>query len=178
MQLQVITLPQRKQYIQSEMQRMGIDAVYWNAVVLPHAVRAINLSHRRIVSWAKTNHLPEVAIAEDDCYFTSPNGWNYFLEHKPTDFDLYLGGHYSGIKNKDNTIFGFTGFHLYIVHQRFYDTFLSVNPGRSIDAAMTGLGKFIVCDPLVAKQKNGYSYHRKQMVDDDHYLSNKTFLTA
>lgn len=158
------------------MQRMGIDAVYWDAIVMPSTMRAISRSHKQIVRWAKEQGLKSIAIAEDDIYFTSLRGWKYFLDNEPDDYDIYIGGHYSGVHFPDNTVHGFTGLTLYKIADRFYDTFLNVSEFRNIDAAITGLGKFTICNPEVAKQRNGYSFHRKKVVNDDHYLTNRKFL--
>lgn len=128
--------------------------------------------------YAKVNGLKEIAIAEDDCIFTSIKSWDYFLEHKPHDFDLYIGNHYSGAHNPDNTIHHeFTGLTIYIIAERFYDKLLSANELRNIDTALNGLGKFVVCNPEIAKQTHGYSYNRKKIVNDDHYLKGREFLS-
>ena len=127
--------------------------------------------------WAKQNGLPEVAICEDDILFTSLRSWDYFLEHKPEDYDLYLGNYYSGVLMPDNTLYGFTGFTLYFVNHRYYDTFLETPANKNIDAAQRGRGKFVACQPEVARQRSGYSSHRKKIVNDDHYLKGHIFLT-
>lgn len=133
------------------------------------------MSHKKIITWAKINNLPEVCIAEDDVLFTSLKSWSYFLENKPTDYDLYLGGIYSGISFPDNTVYSFAGLHLYFCHSRFYDKMLSVPHIRNIDQGMAGMGKFVLCNPFVAKQRNGFSFHRKKIVNDDHYLIDKRY---
>lgn len=159
------------------MNRLEIDARYWPATILKNTIQAISISHRNIVRWAKENHLPEVCIAEDDILFTSKNSYEYFLQEKPEDYDIYLGGFYSGAVLEDGTMYSFCGLHLYSVHSRYFDTFLNTHPMRNIDAAQAGRGKFIACNPLVAKQRNGYSFHRKQIVDDEHRVAHLKFLT-
>lgn len=176
MQLNIITLPERKLLAKEEMNRVGVDAAYWPAITGPSTIKAISQSHKMIVLWAKEQGLKEIAIAEDDIIFTSLRGWKYFLEHKPTDFDLYIGGHYSGPHLEDNTVHHFTGLTLYMIHERFYDTLLYADERRNIDTQLCGLGKFVVCNPEVAKQRNGYSFHRKKVVNDDHYLAGRKFL--
>ena len=174
--LNVITLPQRKEQIKSEVDRLGITAVYWDAIVQSNTVQAVSQSHKMIVQFALQNNLPEIAIAEDDCIFSSINSYKYFLDNKPDDFDIYLGGYYSGIKRPDNTMYSFCGLHLYIIHSRYYRQFLSTSPMKNIDNAQAGFGKFVVCEPLVARQRNGYSFHRKREVNDDSRLVDKNFL--
>ena len=65
---------------------------------------------------------------EDDVYFPAQDGFEYFLKNKPDDFDIYLGGIYLGsdkVKEMNQRIrHRFSGLHCYIVHERFYDTFL------------------------------------------------------
>lgn len=158
---------------------MQIDAVYWNGIRLKNTITAVSQSHKQIVRFAKENDLNEIAIAEDDVLFTSLNSWKYFLEKKPKDFDLYLGGIYTGhphFNDVPNLLYSFTGFHLYIIRKKFYDTFISVPETSSIDALLSGMGAYFLCNPMVAKQRNGYSFHRKKEVDDDHYLVGKKFL--
>lgn len=174
--LNIITLPERKEQIKSEVDRLGITAIYWPAIILPSTVQAISRSHKLIVHFAMENNMPEIAIAEDDCIFTSLNSFQYFLDNKPEDFDIYLGNHYSGVKRKDNTLYGFTGLTIYIIHSRYYRQFLSTPDTKNIDRAQDGKGKFIVCQPEIARQRNGYSYHRKKEVNDDHYLTGRKFL--
>lgn len=174
----MVTLPFRRQQIEEEVKRLSIDTVFWPAIVLPFSVKAsISRSHKQIVRWAKQHQLPDITIAEDDCVFTSVNSWRYFNEHIPDDYDLFLGNHYSGIKHPDNSITSFAGLTIYKVASRFFDTFLAVNELRNIDRALSGLGKFYVCSPEIAKQRSGYSYNRRMEVNDDHYLEGRKFLT-
>jgi len=175
--LNIVTLPQRKQQIESEVARMGIEALYWPSIPDKSSITSISKSHKRIVQFAKDNNLPEICIGEDDLLFTSKYSWNYFLKQKPADFDLYLGGVYGGVPFPDNSLYGFAGLHLYIVAARYYDTFLATREDSNIDKEQRGKGRFILCNPQIAKQRNGYSYHRKEIVDDDHYLKDMMFLT-
>lgn len=176
MNLNIVTLPQRRRLIESEVKRMNISAVYWPSIPHINSVTSISNSHKQIVAFAKKNGLHEIAIAEDDVLFTSINSWNFFLQNKPNDFDIYLGGVYMGIPFPDNTLYSFCGMHLYIIHERFYDQFLLSPENKSIDRAQDGAGKFVLCNPLVAKQRNGYSFHRKAHVNDDKYLKGMKFL--
>lgn len=176
-QLHIITLKERRSQIEEEVNRMGIDAVYWPAIILPNTINGVAASHKKIVQYALDNNLPEIFIGEDDLIFTSISGWRYFLDNKPYDFDIYLSGYYSGIPLNDGTLYSFAGLQCYCVHSRFYKTFLSTPLHRNIDKVLAGSGKFIPCSPLVTKQRNGYSFHRKKIVDDDHYLQGKQFLS-
>lgn len=170
-------MPQRRKRLEQEINRLGIEAKYWDAIVLPNVVQAISLSHKKIIQWAKDNNLEEVAIAEDDIEFTSLNSYKYFIENKPDDYDIFLGNYYSGVLLPDKTLHGFSGFTLFMCHSRYYDKFLETPVTKNIDAAQRGKGRFVVCSPEVAKQISGYSFHRKKIVDDDHYLKDRVFLT-
>ena len=176
-QLNILTLPERRKQVESEMNRMKIDAVYWPPILCANTITSISKGFKQIVKFAKDNNLPEIHIAEDDIQFTSLRGWQYYLDNKPAEYDIYLGGHYSGIALPDNSIYGFTGLTLFSIRKSFYDTFLSVSEVRNIDGAMAGLGKFYICNPSVAKQINGYSFHRKKVINDDIHLEGRKFLS-
>lgn len=132
-----------------------VDYVLWPAKILQSSVVcSINASHKMIVQWAKDNHLPQVCIAEDDLMFTAPDAWQYFLDNKPAEFDLYLACTYVvPVKLKK-----VTGFHLYVVSEKFYDRFLSVPYNYHIDTAMDDLeGDYHFCYPFPALQRPGVS---------------------
>jgi hypothetical protein len=107
---------------------------------------------------------------EDDVRFTNPNSFKYFLENKPKDFDIYLSGIYIGEILEDNSVKSFTGFHCYIVNERFYDEYLSVPDDEHIDRALSNLGKYYVCNPFIAIQYNGFSYNTKMDMNYDDLL--------
>lgn len=142
-----------------------------------NTVQAISLSHKKVIRWAKENKLPEIFVGEDDILFTSLNSYRYFVENKPEDYDVYFGGIYGGVQMPDGNWFGIAGMTIYSVASRFYDKFLSAPDKRNIDKALAGMGKFVVSYPLVAKQRNGYSFHRKKEVNDDRFLIGRKFLT-
>jgi hypothetical protein len=123
---------------------------------------SINASHKAIIRTAKERGLKQCLVFEDDILFTSKGAFDYYIKSIPDDYDIYLGGYYLGVPNGDNTIKEFTAMHCYMVHERFYDTFLSVEDNNHIDAALSGKGKYVICEPIVAVQQNGYSYNSKQ----------------
>ena len=49
-------------------------------------------AHQQVVAWTKRNGLGEICIAEDDVQFSSPGAFEYFINQKPKEYDLYLGG--------------------------------------------------------------------------------------
>ena len=61
------------------------------------------------------------------------------------------------------------------MNSRFYDVFLSVPENQNIDRALRNRGKFIVCNPLVAIQHNGFSDNIKQPCNYDIHLKGKLF---
>lgn len=124
--------------------------------------RGISRSHKAIVQMAKYNNEPMSCIMEDDVLFTSPGSWRHFLDNIPNDFDIYLGGVSNGLLQEDNSVADFRGLFLYIIHERFYDTFLSLNEANNIDAELDRKGKYIVCNPFAVIHADGYSYHNKQ----------------
>ncbi len=146
------------------------DYRIWEAVVLRDSVVAsINASHKMIVREAKERGLKEVCIAEDDLMFPAADGWAYFLKNKPETYDLYLGATYV-VPISNNII---CGFHLYMVHEKFYDSFLSVPDTAHIDTAMADLkGDYKYCYPFAALQRPGLSANNKgQIVNYNKLLS-------
>lgn len=142
-----------------QLSEQGIsDYEFWDGVYkYDSAKQNINAAHRQIVEYAMLAEWPEVAIAEDDVHFFAPGAWDYFVSNKPQDYDLYLSSIYVGDIKEDNTVTDFCGFGLYIVSPRFYKTFLSVNPYEHIDHEMKGKGRFVVSNPFIADQFDGWS---------------------
>lgn len=157
-------------------QTVSIDIEFWDAVYLPSVKAGINAAHKQIVEYAKLAEWDEVCIAEDDLKFSSNNSWEYFLNNKPTDFDLYLSMVYLGQPDENNIVKEFTGMTMYVVAKRFYDTFLSVDPNEHIDIALAGLGTYKVCKPFIAKQYNGFSHNTGKAENYDILLKNREFL--
>ena len=143
----------------NELETQGItDYEFWDGIYKYDSVkRNINAAHRQIVEYAQLAGWPEVAIAEDDVKFFAPKAWDYFLANKPTDFDIYLSSVYVGDIKEDNTVDDFCGFGLYIVHSRFYQTFLDTDKYEHIDRSLKGKGRFVVCNPFIAEQYDGHS---------------------
>ena len=165
---QIITLrrPERLDRLYKELERQNItEFKLWDGVVKEPVHEAIAESHKKIVFWAKEQGLNEVLIMEDDVLFPHPEGFKYFMDNKPEDYDLYLAGVYDG-KITNGLTDRFCGLHCYFVHSRYYDKFLSSNTSRRhIDYAQQGRGKFVVCYPFAAIQYDGYSDNAKKVVD-------------
>lgn len=135
--------------------------------------KSINLAHKQCVQFAKDTGLPEICIMEDDVQFTNNDSFAYFLRNKPEDFDIYLSGIYVGEIKEDNTVDVFSGFHCYIVKQKFYDKYLDTPVDAHIDRSLGGLGKYVVCNPFIAIQYNGYSYNTKMDMNYDSLLEGR-----
>lgn len=136
----------------------------WDAVMRPTVIQSINASHKQIIRWAKTSGHETITIAEDDIMFPAEDAYQFFLKNMPTDFDIYFGGTYEPI-NPDMTVTIPVGMHFYMCHERFYDKFLSVPDDVHIDTAMSGLGRFVVCHPMIALQRPGLSLNIRDKVD-------------
>lgn len=136
-------------------------------------IKGINKAHKQIVQYAKDEGLKEVIIAEDDIKFLGEGAYDYFIENKPQDFDIYLAGIFLGIINDDNIVKEFTGMTLYIVAERFYDIFLNSDNDKHIDHALSNKGLYKVCNPFVAIQHNGVSDNQKCYCNYDIIFENR-----
>lgn len=140
--------------------------------------RGICLAHKQIVQYAKDNHLPYVAISEDDCRFFGNGGaWRYYLDKMPVEFDIYFSMVYVGVI-KDNRIIGdeISGMTMYIINQRFYDFFLSLPDSCHIDRELGQTAeqhKYIVCDQFVCQQDGSRSDHNQMTCDYSPYLKGR-----
>lgn len=141
------------------------DYRVWDGIHDSNKIRAISRSHKQIVQYAKDALLPEICIMEDDCFFTGKGAFEYYLQNKPVEFDIWLGGLSNLLKRQDDYITDFRGLLLYTIHERFYDKFLSIPENVNIDAGLKGLGKYYLCPKIVCGERPGYSYHRKKNVD-------------
>lgn len=162
----------------NELKRQGITSY---RIISPvedsqSVIRSINLSHKSIIRLAKDLKLDKVAVWEEDCLIPHPDGWNRFLGDTPEDFDIYLGGTYGLGRPIENPIPAITGFHCYIMHNKFYDTFLSIPDNVHCDTGLDGLGKFVVHYPFIAIQRAGwsansmsYSDKNTEFIDSDIY---------
>ncbi len=125
-------------------------------------VNSINLSHKRIVAWAKNEGLNEVCICEDDLCWSAKGGWQHFLSQKPERYSLYLWGSYIvPLTNKC-----ICGFQLYIVHSSFYDTFLSTPTNVHIDTHFDSVdGDYRFCYPFSGLQKPSWSANNRAVTN-------------
>jgi hypothetical protein len=182
MKLNIIHLPYRKdrlRALKTELATQGISEYQiWDGIIdqnLP--CRGITLAHKKIVQFAKQNRLKEILIAEDDIHFTAPTSFDFYRSNIPFNYDLYLGGIIWGNLKEDNSVNDFSGTTLYMINERFYNTFLSLPENKDLDRVLANLGEYYVCNPMVAIQHNGFSDNRKRFIDFKPYLENTNFYT-
>jgi hypothetical protein len=178
MELHIIHLKERKdraQLLNIELIKQNItNYTIWEGIPDKESPkRGIAKAHKQIIEWACNQNLPSVLIAEDDIKFTAKKAFEFFIKNEPEDFDLYLGGITYGSINPDNSVNDFAGTHLYKINQNFYSTFLSLSEKEDIDRSLANKGKFIVCNPFVAIQQNGFSDNQKRYQNYDLYLQNR-----
>jgi len=151
----------------------------WDGIVCPGKVQTgIAKAHKQIVRYAKEKNLPEILIGEDDLHFCAPGAFNYFLSQKPTDYDLYLGGLSNGKLSKDKLVDDFAGLLLYMVHERFYETFLAIVEDKHLDRSLKFKGKYVVCDPQPVIEHSGYSDNMKEYVDASIFFSGRNLFNG
>jgi len=149
----------RLPFVIEEFEKYGIEYKIWAACIDKKTVlESITESFRRIIQDAKDRGLKETFLAEDDLMFTCDGAWEYFLKNKPEKFDVYIGGSYL-IDNQWKyeppvvKVKSWVGNHLIVVHERYYDTWLSSKPDGHIDTEQDGKGEFYVCFPYAALQR-------------------------
>ncbi len=172
--LHIIHLPHREDRLVTLMDELRVQQIpyrriwdgFWDKE-LP--ARGILKAHQQIVSYAKTEGLDMITIAEDDVQFTAKGAFRYYLENEPAKFDLYLGGITWGNIKQDSSVDDFSGTSLYTIAARFYDRLLALAPGLDFDRQLAGRGLFKVCHPIVALQHNGYSDNSRRLMDFKRY---------
>jgi GR25 family glycosyltransferase involved in LPS biosynthesis len=149
-----------KQLIEQEITNFRI----WPGILdLSMPFRGICRAHKQIVKNAKDKGLPQVCIMEDDVIFFGKGAFDFFIKNIPDDYDIYFGSISTGEPDKQNIVTAFSGMSLYIVRERFYDTFLSVKETANIDGQLSRKGLYKLCPEMVCYQMDGYSYNKKAM---------------
>lgn len=178
----VINLPSREDRKLSALQQsleQGFEIKWWPGIIEYPPAMGISKAHKQIIQHAKDNKLKEVCVMEDDCIFTAPGAFDYFLSNKPSDFDIYFAMIYSGQIEEDRIINGFSGMTLYIVNERFYDYFLSAPDNDHIDRWLGNSAfekRYMICNLYTCFQLGGYSdNHRKKVTYDSYYIDKKWF---
>lgn len=175
MTIHIISNPSRTVLVNqllNELNRQHItDYKLWPSVHIAHKPKRAGISkaHKQIVEWALIEQIPEVCIMENDVWFPSENGFNYFLENKPKQYNLYLAGITRGEVENGMTK-RYTGQFCYFIHESFYTIFLRANENMDIDGAMAGMGEFYVRNPFAAFCYPGWSDNQNGVVDYSHLL--------
>jgi hypothetical protein len=182
MWLNIIHLPRRNDRYEHLLGQLAIQDIkefqFWDGIEdSEFPQRGIRSAHQRIIQNALDKQLETVLIAEDDLLFTAPGAFKYFMKNIPSSFDLYLGGISDGKIQNDGSTNSFSGLMLYMVHRRFYEVMLSFGGDQHLDTALRGLGKFYVCDPMVAMQQNGYSDNQKRHIEYDVFFKGRNLFT-
>lgn len=166
----------REQNIKKQLLEQGItDYKVWDGIMVKNMpFLGINLAMKMIVKDAKVRGLKSVVLAEDDINFSCPTSWQHFLETQPQDYDLFMGCPFQCEIDESNMVtFGFSGMTILRVHERFYDTFLSMKEMNNIDRELGRFAykyKYIASNPFIAEQLGGYSYHQKKHIPDYNHL--------
>lgn len=167
----------RYELITGEALTQGFGIKWFDAVIPPFGVppkTAISQAHKNVIRWAKQEGIKRVLVMEDDVKFTHPKALQYFLDNTPDEFDIYLGGACWRKPIPDSGVLKiFCWMHLYIVDERFYDTFLSVRENTDIENALAGLGTYIICQPFAAIQHDTHSDNAKRVRDFSDCLKGK-----
>ena len=158
--------------------QQGFAIKFWEGIKEMQAFKGISKAHKQIVQDAKEKGLDKVVICEDDCTFSAPNAFNYYLSKMPEYFDLYMGMIYAGEIKDGRIMNGFSGLTLYTVHNRFYDEFLAANPNDHLDRFLGNTAyknKYYVCEPFVCYQSGGMSDNLRIKMDYKVYHEKMNF---
>lgn len=176
----VINLPQRKDRRDAfslHAEAQGIQYQWSPGVIANKPVTGVCLAHKQCIRDAAERQEPYALVMEDDVYFPSADGYRWWLAQLPMEMpDIYLGGIYSLLGQREERrdglwrVDGFCGLHCYLVHRRFFPTFLGLREDIDFDHALRGLGDYVVARPYAAIQRNGFSDVRGKEVNDDVYV--------
>jgi hypothetical protein len=150
----------------------------WDGIIdSQKSSRGIAWAHQQIIRWASREGKDEIIIGEDDLTFTGPGAFRHFIDSEPPHYDMYLGGILYGKIKPDNTVDDFAGTHLYKIKRHFFETFLSLTGEKDIDRDLARRGKFLVCNPIVAIQCDGYSDNTHTNRINEPYFKNRVLWT-
>lgn len=190
MLINVISLERRsdrRQLLIDHLYDLRLNYTFWTGIDTPLdpkrlALTNINLSHKRIVESAKIHRLPSVLVAEDDLRFSCSDSFRYYIDNTPESYDMYFGMIYSGHIQDGRIMHGFSGLQFYMVHERFYNVFLSAPETKHLDS---WLGErcheyeFKCCEPFVCYGESGYSDNfKRQWTFDEKKLPRKLYRVA
>jgi len=106
--INLLTRPDRKQHVESQLKLLGINAERFNAIKMPNGALGCSISHLKCLKIAKEKNWPHLLIVEDDITFLNPelfkNQLNKFLKnHNNWDVVLIGGNNVPPHQNIDDT---------------------------------------------------------------------------
>ncbi|HQV54303.1 MAG TPA: hypothetical protein PLX17_02260 [Chitinophagaceae bacterium] len=169
---------ERKSQAEQQAKEQGFYIKFWEGIIDRHdRKRGVHLAHRQIVQDAKDNGYKMVCIAEDDIlFFKSPDGklaWDYFLEKMPDEFHTYHAMIYAGTILNNRITSLFSSLTLYIVHESFYDFYLSLPESIHLDRHLgltANIHKYMICDKFVCYQDGSKSDNNFMTCDYSSHL--------
>lgn len=164
--------PEKYDLFMGEFERQKIDVEIFHCEQNQNynVVEKISESFKTVIREAKERGDKEICIFEDDILFPSENGWEYFIENKPENFSVYIGGNYvvdNRLKYKPPIIKVdvWVGNHCIIVNESYYDIWLNTDSKLHCDSVHAGLGNFYACFPYPALQRTGWSANTQTVVN-------------
>jgi len=130
--INLLSRPDRKQHVESQMKTLGIPIDRFNAVKLPNGALGCSMSHLKCLEMAKKSRWPHLLIVEDDIKFNKPEllkkQLNKFLSrHQLWDVVLIGGNNVPPYQAIDDTCIRVgscqttTG---YLVNGHYFDTLI------------------------------------------------------
>jgi len=193
--INLLSRPDRKQHVESQLKNIGINAERFNAIKMPNGAIGCSMSHLKIIETAKANNWDHVLIVEDDILFTNPNlfvqQFNKFLSnHKDFDVVLIAGNNLPPYLTIDDSCVQVsrcqttTG---YLVQKHYYDIliknykdgilFLMKEPHNHILYAIDKywfnlqvIHKWYLITPLSVTQREDYSDIEKRPTNYTHVM--------
>jgi GR25 family glycosyltransferase involved in LPS biosynthesis len=106
--INLISRPDRKQHVESELEKIGIKGERFNAIKLPNGALGCSMSHLQCLEIAKKNKWSHLLIVEDDIKFLNPelfkSQMNLFLSsHDEWDVVLISGNNFPPYTKIDDT---------------------------------------------------------------------------
>ena len=130
--INLLSRPDRKQHVESQLDIIGIKAERFNAIKLPNGALGCSMSHLKCLEIAKEQKWPHLLIVEDDIKFLDPqlfkNQLNLFLSrHKSWDVVLIGGNNMPPYKKIDDTCVKVSSCQTttgYLVNSHYFETLI------------------------------------------------------
>lgn len=180
----VICMPSRKDSACDELIYNGVDFEVFDAITKGDVVDNIANSFKQVI---RDNYEKDsVLIFEDDIKFSSSKSvktWEKCVSVLPEDCDILLGGCYtlSYVKHSDMLLKAsdFRSLHCVLFNKKCYDKVLA-HKVNHLDYYLSTLIKeglnVYVCNPMIAIQKEGYSFNKGKEVNYSRMLKDFNIL--